>query len=237
MLQYPTIINCLFDHAGDLQVGPQHKALAGLQEEELDFSDSGIAGDSQTNSELCHPKFPGIRFLSDSPWRDSVTADGNTIVWAEIGISFDIPEGAVPPEESLNLTVWPCIKGPFVLPPGYDLASPVFIVGPEIKFHKEILLQMAHFVQLQSPDDCQRLTFLSAPPTPQSNKGEEPRYPFKVFKRAMFQVAQSVGSVELSHFCALAIGRETNAGNHRTLLKMGRYYNTTMSHYCDMLVK
>ncbi len=142
-----------------------------------------------------------------------MTSDGRKISWAEIGISFEIPEGAVPPEESLDLTVWPCTKGPFVLPPGYDLASPVFVIGPEIKFDKEILLQMAHFVQLQSHGDCQRMTFLSAPSTPRSYKGEEPGYHFKVFKGGVFQVDRSVGTVSLSHFCNLAIGRETSAGD------------------------
>lgn len=179
------------------------------REEELDSSDSGIVDHSQT-----HSSFPGIVFLSGSPWNASMTSKAQTISWPEkIGISFDIPEGAVPPELQLNLSVWPCVSGPFVLPPGYELASPVFIVGPELKFAKEILLRMAHFIQLKSSNDCQRMAFLSAPSTPQFDEHRKPAYHFKVFKKGSFQANQSDGTVNLSHFCIMAIAKETNAGN------------------------
>ncbi len=182
-----------------------------IQEREADSTDSGIAGDSQSVSP--HTHFPGVRLLSSSPWRDSVTSEGNIVSWPEIGIFFDIPQGAVPPKQVLNLTVWPCVGGPFVLPPGYKLASPVFIVGPAFKFIKDIQLSMAHFVKLQSRDDCQKMVFVSAPSTPQSDGGKGLGYHFKVFGRGVFHVNQPVGSLSLSHFCALGIAQEIREGD------------------------
>ncbi len=176
---------------------------------------SGIAGDLQTHSEDLHPRFREVRFLSGSPWCDLVASKAKKVHWDEIGVYFDIPEGAVPPNKLLNLTVWPCIKGPFVLPPGYQFASPVFIVGPEFKFEKKVLLQLSHFIQLLSSDDCEKMVFLSArstssQPTKDGNLG----YRFKVLEGGSFEVGRSVGTISLSHFCAVAAGKKTNAGNH-----------------------
>ena len=184
--------------------------MAGSQRQELEPSaDSGIAVDSPNILEPTNPKFPGIHFVLGSPWHDSVTSKGNMVIWTEIGISFEIPEGAVPPEKQLNLTVWPCIKGPFILPPGYKLASPAFIIGPEFKFLKEIQLQMAHFVQLETPEDCQRMVFLSAPTTPCYNDKQQPEYHFRVSKkRGIFPLRQCVTTVTLDHFCVVAIGQK-----------------------------
>ncbi len=178
--------------------------------------ESAIAGDSQTHSGDLHPRFQGVHTLSSSPWHVSVTSEANKVQWDEIGVLFEIPKGAVPPDKVLNLTVWPCIKGPFVPPPGYQFASPVFIVvGPEFKFEKKVLLQLSHFIHLQSSDDCEKMVFLSArstssQPTKDGNLG----YRFKVLEGGSFEVGRSVGTISLSHFCAVAAGKEINAGNH-----------------------
>ena len=82
---------------------------------------------------FAHHKFntthPGICFLCD-PWKRSVTSEGGHISWLEIGIEINIPAGAVPEETTLELRVDLCLSGPFVLPAGYQLASPVYHISP-----------------------------------------------------------------------------------------------------------
>ncbi len=183
--------------------------------------ESAIAGDSQTHSGDLHPLFRGVHTLSGSPWHVSVTSEAKKIQWDEIGVLFNIPEGAVPPGEVLNLTVWPCINGPFVPPPGYHFASPVFIVGPEFRFEKKILFQLSHFIQLQSSDDCEKMVFLSARSTSLSSKDGKMGYHFKVLEGGSFEVHQPVGTISLSHFCAVAVGKEINAGRCARTQKSG----------------
>ncbi len=193
----------MMHHTMHLPVGTHHRT-----------ADSGIAGDSKTHSMDLPPRFRGVHFLSGSPWKVSVNSEAKKIQWKEIGVFIDIPEGAVPPEEILNLTVCPCIKGPFVPPPGYQFASPVFIIGPEFNFEKKVLLQLSHFIQLQSSHNCEKMVFLSARSTSQSTKDGKLGYHFKVLEGGSFEVGRSVGSISLSHFCAVVVGREINAGNH-----------------------
>ncbi len=53
------------------------------------------------------------------------------ISWEEFGIAFDIPPGAVPEDrEPLELTVRPCLAGPFNPPDGYKLTSPTYVISP-----------------------------------------------------------------------------------------------------------
>ncbi len=180
----------------------------------LDTADSGVTGDLQTHSEDLHPRFQGVHFLSGSPWCDSVSSKAKKILWDEIGVFLDIPEGAVPPDKVLNLTVWPCIQGPFVPPPGYQFASPVFIIGPQFKFEKKLLLQLSHFIRLQSSDDCEKMVFLSARSTSHFTKDGKLGYHFNLLEGGSFEVGRPVGSINLSHFCALAAGKEIAAGSH-----------------------
>ena len=166
--------------------------------------DSGVALDSHT---LTKSPYPGLHFLQGSPWQESITSGGRIIPWDDIGIQFDIPAGAVPERRVLHLTVWPCLNGRYVLPDGYNLASPAFMISPEFEFRREVKMSIVHFMDLQSRDECERMVFLSARSTPRYKDGK-PEYHFKVFKKGVFQIGQSSGSISLDHFCVLAIGRK-----------------------------
>ena len=87
-----------------------------------------------------------------------MTSDGGTISWKEIG--FNIPPGAVPEGQDFELRVWPCLSGPFVLPDGYQLASPIYLITPSFEFVKDVRLSIAHFAGLDSGSDCSHMTFI-----------------------------------------------------------------------------
>ncbi len=153
------------------------------------------------------PQFPGIHFLG-TPWKETVTSDGWEISWEDIGIAFSIPPGAVPDGELLQLTVRPCLTGPFEPPAGYELMSPTYIISPAFDFVKDIKMVMYHFVVLESDNDCERMTFLSAPTTP-VYEGSQPQYKFKPLGGGVFQRNQHFGTISLQHFCDMTIGRNS----------------------------
>ena len=111
--------------------------------------------------------------------------------------------------ESLDLSVWPCCSGPFQLPDGYELASPMFLISPSFKFADEITIKMEHFVRLEDEECCDEMLFLSAPTTPHrsSESNKEPNYLCKVLGKGIFLPGQQWGKIALTHFCFLGICR------------------------------
>ena len=144
-----------------------------------------------------------------TPWKQTVTSVGDPInLWQEIGVEFDIPPGAVPDGKELDLSVWPCIKGPFQLPFGYELASPVFLISPSFQFSSNITLTIGHFSNLETEEDCQTMVFLSAPTAPYNvRKIDNSRwYPFSILGKGVFSPGHEYGQVSLRHFCYATIG-------------------------------
>ena len=158
-------------------------------------------------------QYPGIRFFG-SPWTMSVTSDGAHINWEkEIGIGFDIPPGAVPTGKQLDLSVWPCANGPFQLPEGYGMASPVFLVSPSFEFSCNINMTMHHFCTVETESNCDSMAFLSSPTIPSKGDGRELGYRFKVLHKGMFHPSEDYGRVSLKHFCFSMIGALLWEGN------------------------
>lgn len=154
-------------------------------------------------------QYPGIRFFGNL-WRHTVTSAGACINWRqEIGVEFDIPTGAVLEGNKLELNVWPCHNGPFQLPEHYELASPVFLISPSFQFSSKISLKMCHFSNLETVEDCETMTFLSAPATPHASEAQkEPEYLFKELKEGVFEPDQDYGQILLKHFCLTGVGRK-----------------------------
>ena len=134
-----------------------------------------------------------------------MTSEGLEVSWEDIGIAFSIPQGAVPDNEELKLSVRPCLAGPFGLPLGYKLTSPVYIISPHFHFKKDIQLVIYHFANLKTDEDTENMSFLSAPSSPQST-GSRLRYEFKSLKGGVFQKNESFGTISLRHFCAASTG-------------------------------
>ncbi len=160
------------------------------------------------------PQFPGIHFLG-SPLTKEVTSEGAVISWEGFGISFGIPPGAVPEDkEPLRLSVRPCLAGPFDPPDGYKFTSPVYLISPAFNFIKDIQLVIYHFADLQSDEDCEHMSFVSAPSFPQPAQSQS-QYKFKRFKGGAFQKRQPFGTIHLRHFCLMA--NASNGKPHCTL--------------------
>jgi len=151
---------------------------------------------------------PGICFLGD-PWKESVTSDGGTILWKNIGIEINIPPGAVPQGKNLELQVQPCLSGPFDLPQGYQLASPIYLITPTFEFLEEVRLSIAHFAGLDSNSDCDSMTFISSSSKPKYDP--QAKYGFKVLSGGMFKKKEHHGVIYLKHFCLTGAAKQTSA--------------------------
>ena len=131
------------------------------------------------------------------------------MTWEDIGIEITVPPGAVPKGAEIVLRVRPCLSGPFVIPKDYDLTSPVYMISQSSEFSDEIQLSMAHFANLQSEEDCEEMTFLTARPS--SVPGEQyPKYQLKVLQISgpgVFHIGTNMGTISLKHFCPFTTGR------------------------------
>ena len=143
-----------------------------------------------------------------------MTSSGGTISWQEIGIEISIPSGAVPEGEALELRVRPCLSGPFVLPEGHQLASPVYLIRPAFDFANAVRLSVAHFVGLDSSRDCDRMTFITSSSSP--THGPQTKYEFKLMKGGIFRRKEDHGVIYLKHLCLLASAKQTHSstGEH-----------------------
>ena len=157
-------------------------------------------------------KYPGMRFFRN-PWKLTVTSEGYHGNWGEeIGIVFAIPPGAVPQGKKLELSVWPCTAGPFQLPEGYELASPVYLITPSFNFLCDITVTMYHFCAVETEIDSENMAFLSSPTTSCTGKHQQPYYQFKVLGKGTFKPSESCGFIKLKHFCNTATGAKRKRG-------------------------
>ncbi len=149
------------------------------------------------------PQFPGVRFLG-TPMSEAVASEGKEIFWDDsIGVAFSIPPGAVPEGKKLQLTIRPCLAGPFEPPDQYQLTSPSYYVSLSGELTKEFEMVLYHSVKLRSDDDCKRMSFLSAPGTP-THDGSH--YKFSVLEGGVFRQNDSFGTINLRHVCVIALG-------------------------------
>lgn len=160
--------------------------------------------------------FPGIDFSSYRSF--AIVGHKGTTIRGE-GVQLRIPPKAIKRRTSLEISLQGCISGPFYLPGGIQLASPVFLVTctPQYQFQREITLTIHHFVLLQNCEQCKDMVLLTSPET----KVEDKDYiywsfhfsdqPLQCFPHVSF------GEVELTHFCFFCFGVRLSRGKSRGL--------------------
>ena len=159
-----------------------------------------------------HHKFdsshPEICFLGDV-LTQAVTSDGGKFCWDAIGLDIDIPRGAVPEGEVMELRVRPCLAGPFDMPKGYQATSPPYLISPAFEFESEVKLSIAHYAHLESSKDYDRMTFVTSSSFPKYSP--LPRYKFKVMEGGIFNERDGYGLISLKHFCLTGTAQKTSA--------------------------
>ena len=155
----------------------------------------------------------------DAPIHHHITSQGATIQSPHTGISLSIPEQALSStEKDVDFLIHPCFNGPFELPAGYESASPAYLIQPSsrVEFHRDATLRIHHYASLQSEEDCEEMSFLSASATPQYRQSK-PVYIFEEIKRRQgsFRPNSHVGEITLQHFCFTKVGKKRK-GNPQT---------------------
>ena len=181
---------------------------------------------------LVHPphhkfdeKYPKVCFFGDAH-HEVVTTEGQAIKWEDIGVTIDIPPGAVSEQATTDVSVWPCLSGPFEIPDGIDLASPFYLAtahGPRFKFTQGIKLSLQHFINLKTPEDCKEMVFLSAPSTPSYTRSK-PTYLFREIQKGTFTVGSQVATIFAEHFCFVVVGRLWRYNHLRENMYSARLY-------------
>ena len=137
-----------------------------------------------------------------------------------MGIRLSIPDNSV--EESLTLLIFPCLRGPFLLPEDCVSASPAYLIkcNRKVNFQKDIALRIHHYAYLESTSDCGEMVFLSASSTPEKRK-DGPVYIFKEIEepKGTFEPGDHVGEITLRHFCIVKLGRKRRRASHSPATK------------------
>ena len=123
-------------------------------------------------------EYPGVKFFTESVHETISSKNKCTVLdRRDIGLKLSIPEGAVQDEakDAVQLDVQPCFDGPFTVPPGCQLTSPVYMVRKQCKFKKDIKMEIEHFADLKSSEDSEEMVFVAANPSP-SYHGAHPVY-------------------------------------------------------------
>ena len=131
------------------------------------------------------------------------------MIQTDLGISLIIPENSLRCGEEKDLLIRPCFNGPFELPPGYESASPAYLIesSGNLSIQRDVMIQIHHHANLVSEEDCEEMTFLSASSTPQFRESK-PVYVFKEIKNGVFKPNSQVGEISASHFCCMKICRK-----------------------------
>ena len=131
-----------------------------------------------------------------------------------MSVSLEVPPKAVPEGREMQLTLWPCLYGPFSLPEGFELASPVYVAhatsaqGEASAFETDVKVVVKHFMQIEDDKDSENMIFVSAKLQFQSPCDYlTPKYHFKKLKGGCFEKTQ--GFIMLRHFCEFAIAIRT----------------------------
>lgn len=175
-----------------------------------------------------HQGYPGVTFYG-SPILESLDSHGGELNFPDLGVKMVVPPNAVPEGEVVNITIWPCLNGPFVLPKGYELTSPVYLITPAFPFEKDVELTLQHFASLTTTDDCDHMTFVSASSSP-TFRQSHPEYNFRAVKEGKFQMNSSSATISLRHFCMPAIAREKHVQGMFICTFVANLFNLSFCH-------
>ena len=177
---------------------------------------------------MCASECPGILFHQESIIQKDITFKREVILKGT-GIELSIPVDSKPIslEEPLTLTIRTCFSGPFELPNDYESASPAYLIKPSrrVKLWQDATVEICHYANLESEEDCNEMVFLSASTTPEYRKSH-PVYIFKEIKvaKGVFKPGCQVGEIKLRHFCYLkAAKRKRNSQSNASKRSKGKY--------------
>ena len=154
-------------------------------------------------------KYPGVCFLGN-PLKYEVGSEGADISPPDLGISLKVPPDAVLPEDTVNVTIRPCLSGPFHYSDGSDPLSAVYLIAADSSFKKKVELKLEHSGPLETEEQASQITFLSAKSVPDII-GKMEVFKFVPLKHGKFAMGDTKGTCALKHFCFITTGSKQNS--------------------------
>ena len=111
-----------------------------------------------------------------------------------------VPQDALSPTESSEITITALVGGCYDLPEGTELISAVYIIAVSMPLQQPVKLEIQHCVHLVTEDHTKCLSFATAP-IPQSQHA----YKFQLQDEGLFYPGNQYGSIWLSKFSVWTI--------------------------------
>ena len=133
-----------------------------------------------------------------------VTNESQSFHWAGYGVKFHFPENCLPcGVKHCSLQIQASLSGFYKLPSDTALVSTVYWIKstPKITFKQPITLEIQSCAK---PANVSRLLFLKA----HSSPADKLPYDFLPLESGVFSAHTAYGSIQLDHFCGLAVGQK-----------------------------
>ena len=123
-----------------------------------------------------------------------------SLLWEEHGFRMHIPQDALLPNETCLVFVKAIVAGLFQFPEGTERVSAVYAISSSLQFHRSVMTELQHCVQLDSSEQGKYMSFAVARHDPSST-----HYQFQPLAGGAFQPNSCFGIIEQDHFCFWAI--------------------------------
>ena len=120
--------------------------------------------------------------------------------WERYGFKMTIPYGALEPDGTCDIAVVAIGQGEFRFPENTQLVSAIYAIAMTRKLLQPATVEMEHCVDLKTPEQCNRLTFVQA-----HSIREDLPYVFEEIDGGDFSPQNSMGKISLDRFDQLAI--------------------------------
>ena len=140
----------------------------------------------------------------------TLTPEQQSFEFTGYGFKLHVPEDSLPAEVSeTQLNVRVSLSGQFQLPTNCELVSAVYWVYSPHKFTKALVVEIQHCAALSNDEQCEQLTFVRTMCTQ-----KELPYTFTE-EGGVFSYHSSYGSLSLTHFSGVGVGRRRGCKVHR----------------------
>ena len=140
----------------------------------------------------------------------TLTPEAQSYEFTGYGFKLHVPKCSLPAKVSeTQLNVRVSLSGQFQLPTDCELISAVYWVSCPHKFTRSLDVEIQHCAALSSDEQCEQLTFVRTMCTQ-----KELPYTFTE-EGGVFSYHSSYGSLSMSHFSGVGIGRRRGRKVHR----------------------
>uniref|UniRef100_A0A1X7T067 Uncharacterized protein n=1 Tax=Amphimedon queenslandica TaxID=400682 RepID=A0A1X7T067_AMPQE len=120
-----------------------------------------------------------------------------SVKWEEYGIRITIPQGAVLPSDTVQVTIAALVGGDFIFPEDTELASAVYAINITKPFLKPVKLEIQHCVSIETVSHCSYLSFATS-------TNNQPPYQFDTVDGGEFFIGNRYGSISVATFSKYA---------------------------------